>query len=84
MALFTHPGLRPIFGAGLADPEGLAYLRAAVRAGRRPGHIDRLAERQDIIPRSQCDRSPRSQCDHSPEKTRPVARAYRTALAGTG
>jgi hypothetical protein len=76
MTLFTHPGLRPIFGAGLADPEGLAYLRAAVRAGRRPGHIDRLAERQDIIPRSQCDRSP--------EKTRPIARAYRTALAGTG
>jgi hypothetical protein len=76
MALFTHPGLRPTVGGGLADPDGLAYLRAAIRAGRRPGCIDRLSERQDIIPRSQCDRSP--------EKTRPIARAYRTALAGTG
>lgn len=76
MTLFTHSGLRPIAGAGLADPEGLAHLRAAARAGRRPGCIGRLSERQDIIPWSQCDRSP--------EKTRPIARAYRTALAGTG
>lgn len=74
MALFTHSGLRPIFQVGLADPDGLAHLRSAARAGRRPGCIDGLSERQDTAHRS----------DRSPETTRHIARAYRTALAGTG
>ncbi|MGK9170158.1 hypothetical protein KXR53_27845 [Inquilinus limosus] len=88
--LLTHPRLLPwfeaalageirdSFGADLADPDGLAHLRATARS--RPRHpfidrmIDSLADRQDLFHRIESGTSF--------EKKLGIARAHLAVLAG--
>lgn len=89
-ALLTHPRLLPwfeaalageirdSFGADLADPDGLAHLRAVARARPRQPYVDRmidaLSDRQDLFHRIESGTSF--------EKKLGIARAHLAMLAG--
>lgn len=88
--LLTHPRLLPWFEAALAgeirdsfdgdlaDPDGLAHLRAVARARPRQPYVDRmidaLSDRQDLFHRIECGTSF--------EKKLGIARAHLAMLAG--
>lgn len=91
-AVLTHPRLLPwfeaalageiadSFGSTLADPDGLAHLRAVARARPRHPYVDRmidtLSDRQALFHGIECGTSF--------EKKLGIARAHLAVLAGPG